>query len=53
MIRQQHSPPPFNQRFPAVEKKAGSPSGLQSNIELGGGGVKVSYLPGGVFFKVD
>ena len=54
MIRQQQSPPPppppSHQCCSAAEKKAGPSSGLQTNIELGGGGVKVWYFPGGVFF---
>ena len=54
MIRQQHSPTPTpHQCCSAAEKKTGPSSALKSNIELGGGGVKVCYFPAGVFFKVD
>ena len=39
MIRRQHSPPPPpHQCCSAAVKKTGSSSGLQSYIELGGGG---------------
>ena len=52
MIHQQHSPPPPHQCWSAAETKTGSLSGLQSNIERGGGGSEGLLLFGRCIPKV-